>query len=157
GTGAPPLVVRDLARLVTPAGRDAPLRGPALGKVDVLEDAYVLSEHGRITAVGRMRDLGAIQGDVEERDGSGRCAVPGLVDCHTHPAFAGDRVEEFALRAAGASYEDLHEAGGGILSTLRATRAAGEGALHDAVEAHAARMLRHGTTTWEGKSGYGLD
>ena len=61
-----------------------------------------------------------------ELDGRGRCAVPGLVDCHTHACFGGDRVEEFALRAAGASYEELHAAGGGILSTVRATRAAGE-------------------------------
>ena len=73
-----------------------------------------------------MADLGPLDGDVEELDGRGLCAIPGLVDCHTHACFAGDRVEEFALRAAGASYEELHAAGGGILSTVRATRAAGE-------------------------------
>ena len=71
-----------------------------------------------------MRDLPALDGDVDELDGRGHCAIPGLVDCHTHPCFAGDRVEEFSLRAAGASYEELHAAGGGILSTVRATRAA---------------------------------
>jgi imidazolonepropionase len=122
----------------------------------VLEDAYVLCEDGRIVATGAMRDL-ALRADVEEFDGRGLCALPGLVDCHTHPAFGGDRVEEFALRAAGASYEELHAAGGGILSTVRATRAAGEDGLRAAVEQHAAWMLSHGTTTWEGKSGYGLD
>jgi imidazolonepropionase len=94
---------------------------------------------------------------VEELDGRGLCAIPGLVDCHTHPAFGGDRVEEFSLRAGGASYEQLHAAGGGILSTVRATRAAGEDGLRAAVELHAGWMLSHGTTTWEGKSGYGLD
>jgi imidazolonepropionase len=94
---------------------------------------------------------------VEEFDGTGLCAVPGLVDCHTHPAFGGDRVDEFALRAAGASYEELHAAGGGILSTVRATRAAGADGLADAVRKHSAWMLRAGTTTFEGKSGYGLD
>ena len=104
-----------------------------------------------------MADLGPLDGDVTELDGRGLCAVPGLVDCHTHPAFAGDRVEEFALRAAGASYEELHEAGGGILSTVRATREAGESGLAEAVERHRLWMLAAGTTTWEGKSGYGLD
>src|SRR6478736_1818386 len=87
----------------------------------------------------------------------GCCAIPGLVDCHTHPAFGGDRVEEFSLRAAGASYEELHARGGGILSTVRATRAAGEDGLRVAVERHRGWMLAHGTTTFEAKSGYGLD
>ena len=151
------LLVRDLRQVVSPAGRAAPLRGRALGEVDRLDGAYVLCEDGRIAAVGRMRDLRALDGDVEELDGSGLCAVPGLVDCHTHPAFGGDRVEEFSLRAAGASYEELHAAGGGILSTVAATRAAGEDGLRDAVGRHRGWMLRAGTTTWEGKSGYGLD
>ena len=79
------------------------------------------------------------------------------MDCHTHACFAGDRVEEFALRSAGATYEELHAAGGGILSTVRATRAAGEPALREAVERHRDWMLRAGTTTFEAKSGYGLD
>jgi imidazolonepropionase len=151
------LLVRDLAQLVTPAGAEAPLRGRALATVDVLEDAYVLCEDGRIAATGRMRDLAALDGDVEELDGRGRCALPGLVDCHTHACFAGDRVEEFALRAAGAGYEELHAAGGGILSTVRATRSAGEQALGEAVRRHRGWMLGAGTTTFEAKSGYGLD
>jgi imidazolonepropionase len=151
------LLVRDLAQLATPAGRAAPLRGAALGEVDVIEDAFVLCDGGRIDAVGRVRDLPPIDGDVEELDGRGRCAVPGLVDCHTHACFAGDRVEEFALRAGGASYEELHAAGGGILSTVRATRAAGEPRLREAVERHRGWMVRAGTTTFEAKSGYGLD
>ncbi len=125
--------------------------------VDWLDDAYVLCEDGVIAAVGRMRDLPALDGDVVELDGSGHCAIPGLVDCHTHPCFAGDRVEEFSLRAAGASYEELHAEGGGILSTVRATRAASEDELARAVRRHAEWMLRAGTTTFEGKSGYGLD
>src|SRR4029079_2169684 len=84
-----------------------------------------------------------------------RC--PGLVDFHTHACFAGDRVEEFALRAAGATYEELHAAGGGIMATVDATRAAGEAALVAAVRKHRTWMLRAGTTTFESKSGYGLD
>src|SRR5205085_3887973 len=85
------------------------------------------------------------------------CAVPGLVDCHTHACFLGDRVEEFALRAAGASYEELHAAGGGIMSTVRSTRAGSQDDLLEAVRRHRDWMLRAGTTTFEAKSGYGLD
>jgi imidazolonepropionase len=123
----------------------------------VLEDAYVLCRGATVEAVGRMRDLTSLDGDVEELDGRGLCAVPGLVDCHTHACFAGDRVEEFALRAGGATYEELHAAGGGIMATVTATRAAGGTALAEAVRTHRAWMLRAGTTTFESKSGYGLD
>ena len=151
------LLVRDLAQVATPAGRGAPLRGAALGEVDVVEDAFVLCDGDAIASVGRMRDLPPLDGDVVEVDGRGRCAIPGLVDCHTHAAFGGDRVEEFSLRAAGAGYEELHARGGGILSTVRATRAAGEEGLRTAVERHRGWMRGHGTTTFEAKSGYGLD
>ena len=151
------LLIRDLAQLATPAGTDAPLRGDALGTVDLLEDAFVLCDEGRIAAVGRMDALPPLDSEVEEVDGRGLCAIPGLVDCHTHPAFGGDRVEEFSLRAGGAGYEELHAAGGGILSTVRATRAAGERGIAEAVARHSGWMVRGGTTTWEGKSGYGLD
>jgi imidazolonepropionase len=151
------LLVRDLAQVATPAGRGAPLRGQALGEVDVLEDAFVLCRGDSIEAVGRMRDLSPLEGEVVELDGRGRCAVPGLVDCHTHAAFGGDRVEEFSLRAAGAGYEELHARGGGILATVGATRAAGEDGLRAAVVRHRDWMRRHGTTTFEAKSGYGLD
>jgi imidazolonepropionase len=151
------LLVRDLVQVATPAGLDAPLRGPALGDVELIEDAYVLCAGDTIEAIGRMRDLPALDGDVRELDGRGLCAVPGLVDCHTHAAFGGDRVDEFSLRAAGAGYEELHARGGGILSTVRATRAEGEDGLWTIVERHRGWMLRHGTTTFEAKSGYGLD
>jgi imidazolonepropionase len=151
------LLVRDLAQLATPAGLGAPLRGPALGQVELIEDAYVLCVGDTIESVGRMRDLPALDGGVRELDGRGLCAVPGLVDCHTHAAFGGDRVDEFSLRAAGAGYEELHASGGGILSTVRATRAEGEDGLRAIVERHRGWMLRHGTTTFEAKSGYGLD
>jgi imidazolonepropionase len=151
------LLVRDLAQVATSAGARAPLRGAALGEVDVLDDAFVLCAGETIESVGRMRDLPSLDGDVLELDGRGLCAIPGLVDCHTHAAFGGDRVDEFSLRAGGANYEELHAAGGGILSTVRATRAAGEDGLRSAVERHHSWMLSQGTTTFEAKSGYGLD
>jgi imidazolonepropionase len=156
--GAGTLLVRDLAQLATPAAAAvAPARGKALAQVDVVERSFVLCERGRIVACGPMSDLGPLGGDVRELDGSGLCAIPGLVDCHTHPCFLGDRVDEFALRAGGASYEVLHAAGGGILSTVRATRDGDEAELHAAVDRHRLWMLEAGTTTFEGKSGYGLD
>jgi imidazolonepropionase len=155
--GATRLLIRDLAQVASPAGRSAPLRGDAFGSLELVEDAYLLCEDGRIGAVGRMADLPRLAGDVVEIDGRGLSAVPGLVDCHTHACFAGDRVGEFALRAAGASYEQLHAAGGGILSTVRATRGAGEHDLAAVLARHVGWMLRAGTTTFEAKSGYGLD
>jgi imidazolonepropionase len=157
------LLVRDLAQIASPAPASTtgssglPLRGAALRDVRLIEDGYVLIRDGAIEAVGRMRDLPPQPGVVEEIDGRGQSAIPGLVDCHTHPAWGGDRVEEFSLRAAGAGYEELHAAGGGILATVRATRALGEDGLDARLARHAGWMLRDGTTTWEGKSGYGLD
>ena len=153
----PRLLIRDLAQIASPAGRAAPLRGAALAGLDLIDDGYILCEGAEIVGVGQMRELRPLDGELEELDGRGLAAIPGLVDCHTHPAFGGDRVDEFSLRAAGASYEELHAAGGGILSTVRATRAAGEVGLRHAVVRHRDWMLRAGTTTFEGKSGYGLD
>ncbi len=155
--GVSRLLVRDLAQVVTPRGTRSPLRGGGLRDVAVVENAFVLARDGTIEAVGAMRELPAVGGDVDEVDGRGLAAIPGLVDCHTHPAFAGDRANEFALRAAGATYEELLAAGGGILSTTRATRAADPATLDDIVAGHRDAMLAHGTTTFEGKSGYGLD
>jgi imidazolonepropionase len=153
------LLIRDLAQVATAAGAKVPLRGAALREVSVIEDAFVLCDGSKLEGVGRMRELpNLLFGDeFEEIDGRGLSAIPGLIDCHTHPAFAGDRVNEFSLRAAGATYEELLAAGGGILSTTRATRAAGEAELQAIVARHRGWMRAHGTTTFEGKSGYGLD
>jgi imidazolonepropionase len=155
--GSGRLLVRDLAQVATPEASGSPARGAALRAVNVIDDAFVLCEEGRIAAVGPMRELRSLGSDVEELDGRGLSAIPGLVDCHTHGCFAGDRVGEFALRASGATYEELHAAGGGILSTVRATRAANETELAAALALHREWMLQAGTTTFEAKSGYGLD
>jgi len=150
------LLIRDLAQVASPSGSAAPLRGAALRDVTLIEDGYVLCDEGSIVEVGRMRDL-SVSRDAVEIDGRGLSAVPGLVDCHTHACFAGDRVDEFSLRAGGASYEELHARGGGILSTVRATRAASASELADRLAEHVAWMRQAGTTTFEAKSGYGLD
>jgi imidazolonepropionase len=159
GTGRSPprLLIRDLSQVVSPSGYTAPIRGAELRAVDLVEDAFILCENGCIEEVGSMRRLPSLDDDVVELDGRGLSAVPGLVDCHTHACFAGDRVDEFSLRAAGATYEELHAKGGGILSTVRATREAGEAGLAAALSHHRSWMLRAGTTTFEAKSGYGLD
>jgi imidazolonepropionase len=155
----PALLVSHLAQIVSPTEGPAPLRGPDLGTLRVVEDGYVLCDEGRILAAGPMAELArdALPADVAELDGRGRAALPGLVDCHTHACFAGDRAGEFELRSRGATYEELHAAGGGILATLRATRAAGEAGLAELLERHRGWMLAAGTTTFEAKSGYGLD
>ena len=151
------LLIRDLAQVATPGGNEGPLRGESLRDVQVVENGYVLCRDGVVESVGPMRDLTSVPAGAEEIDGRGLSAIPGLVDCHTHACFGGDRVNEFSLRAGGANYEELHAAGGGILSTVRATRAAGADALEQATIRHRGWMRAHGTTTFEGKSGYGLD
>jgi imidazolonepropionase len=153
------LLIHDLEAAVSPKGT-GPLRGRDLGELEVHAPASIEISGERISAVGSPGEVlrnvppGA---DYETVDGRGKAAVPGLVDCHTHAAFLGDRATEFELRSRGASYEELHAAGGGILSTVSATRAGSEEELQSAVGRHLGWMLEHGTTTAEVKSGYGLD
>ena len=152
------LLIRDLAQVATPTGTRGPLRGADLRDVLVIENAYLVCRDGRVESVGPMVELPSdLSSGIEEIDGRGLCAIPGFVDCHTHACFGGDRVNEFSLRAGGASYEELHAAGGGILSTVRETRAADEVELTRITMKHRSWMRSHGTTTFEGKSGYGLD
>jgi imidazolonepropionase len=153
------LLIHDLAAAVTPEGA-GPLRGKAIGALRVHSPASVAIAGDRISAVGQpadvLRELPSGT-DYESVDGRGKVALPGLVDCHTHPAFLGDRAEEFELRSSGATYEEIHASGGGIRSTVAATRAGREEDLRSSVERHLGWMLEHGTTTAEAKSGYGLD
>jgi imidazolonepropionase len=151
------MLIRNVGQLVTAPPGQAPLRGRALADIQVTRDAYILCDGGRIKSVGRTSDIPALPGETEELDVEGAAAVPGLVDCHTHAGFGGDRVDEFSLRAAGATYEELQACGGGILSTVQATRAAGADGIADALARHVAWFTRAGTTTFEAKSGYGLD
>src|SRR6185312_16561591 len=107
-----------------------------LGSVEVHDgDMWIAAYAGEIVAVGHgyeVRERLELDDGAVIIDAPGMVAVPGLIDCHTHACFAGDRVDEFELRAKGASYEEIHAAGGGILSTVRATRAAGESGLREA-------------------------
>ena len=154
---SPSFVLDGLAAAASPAGEKAPLRGGDLGRVDVQAPAAIAVVDGRIAAVGHPDDVRREHGGLEVVDGAGCLALPGFVDCHTHPAFGGDRAAEFDLRAQGADYEQIHAAGGGILATVAATRALGPDGLEAVVARHLGWMAANGTTTVEGKSGYGLD
>ena len=129
-------------------------RAPGLGLV---EDGAVACRDGRIAYVGPTAELpgGWSAADVVELEG--RLVTPGLIDCHTHLVFGGDRANEFEMRRQGATYEQIAAAGGGIVSTVRATRAASDESLERSAADRLDRMIAEGVTTIEIKSGYGLD
>jgi imidazolonepropionase len=130
---------------------------PALPGLGVIERGAVLSDaDGRILHAGPEAGLPATDG-VETIDCEGRWITPGLIDCHTHLVFGGDRAAEFELRLQGASYEEIARAGGGIVSTVAATRAASAETLHDEAARRLGALMAEGVTTVEIKSGYGLD
>ena len=150
--GLPPgdLVVRNIGQLVT----NDPVHG---GRLGIIWDGAVVILGGVIDWVGLDREIPADVGDLPEMDVAGACVIPGFVDAHTHVVFAGDRVDEFAQRLRGATYEEIHAEGGGILSTVGPTRRAALDALVASGRERLAVMLSHGTTTAEVKSGYALD
>jgi imidazolonepropionase len=127
------------------------------GLLGVIEGAAVAIDGGTIAWVGREDDLPVAYNAYEMLSVGGSAVLPGFVDSHTHAVFLGDRSHEFALRLEGATYEELQGSGGGIYSTVRATRSATLGELVDASLPRIARMLANGTTTIEVKTGYGLD
>src|SRR5437773_3661936 len=143
-------------QVCTLTGPDTPRRGPEQARLGIFDDGTVLIKDGKILGVG-LGEMEAYHGPetvvIEARDA---VITPGLVDAHTHLVFAGDRAAEYEQRLAGASYLDIMAAGGGIMSTVRATRAASEDELVDLMRPRLGRMLAHGTTTVEVKSGYGL-
>jgi imidazolonepropionase len=112
---------------------------------------------GRIAWIGARRSLPSGFAAAAEHDGGGRWVTPGLIDCHTHIVYAGNRSDEFEARLNGATYEEIARRGGGILSTVRATRAASEASLLAASRPRIASLLAEGVTTLEIKSGYGLE
>jgi imidazolonepropionase len=130
---------------------------PDRAGLGVVERGAVAAAAGRVAYAGPVADLPSGWDAIERVPLDGRWITPGLIDCHTHLVYAGDRAHEFELRLAGASYEDIARAGGGILSTVKATRAASEDDLVHASLPRLDRLLAEGVTTVEIKSGYGLD
>lgn len=131
----------------------ATMEGPQYGAIP---DGLVAVQDGRIAWAGPRAEAPPFDA-IDRIDGSGGWLTPGLIDCHTHLVYAGNRSAEFEMRLQGATYEDIARAGGGILSTVKATRAASEAHLLDVSRARLATLVAEGVTTVEIKSGYGLD
>lgn len=132
--------------------------GSEMKDIGIIHNAGVLSLSGRIEWVGPMAEWNrTVPDDVAELDADGMVVLPGFVDSHTHMMFAGDRAREFALRSQGATYQQIAEAGGGILNTIKNVRAASKKELKKNTIRYLNTMMKYGTTTVEIKSGYGLD
>jgi len=152
------LAIVNSGQLVTLAGPNRPRVGAELRDLRIVEGATMLIEDDRIVAVGKDADLvSRIDSGTRVLDAEGRCITPGFVDAHTHLVFAGNRADEFERRIGGATYQEIAAAGGGILRTVKRTRAETEDELLKTARRHRDWMLRGGTTTLEAKSGYALE
>jgi imidazolonepropionase len=148
------MLIHSASQLLTLSG--GPQRGPQLGTLNIIEDGAVLIQDEKIIATGKTSDLRPAHRDEPSFDASGCVVMPGFVDPHTHVIWAGDRAAEFEKKMAGAHYLDILAAGGGILSTVNATRAASLESLMAQTRLRLLRMFAHGTTTAEVKTGYAL-
>src|SRR5262245_18951129 len=151
------LAIIGASQLVTLAGPRRPRAGAEMRDLGIINGGAMLIRDGRILQTGARAEIESlIDADCEVIDAAGRVITPGFVDAHTHPVFAGNRADEFEMRAAGKSYQEIAAGGGGIRSTVIKTRAAREDELFAASERYCEWFLRSGTTTVEAKSGYGL-
>ncbi|GAB4418499.1 MAG: imidazolonepropionase [Anaerolineales bacterium] len=148
------MLIHSATQLLTIAG--GPQRGHALGTLGIIENGAVLVREEKIIAVGKTDELRAAYPNEPTLDASGSVVMPGFVDPHTHLIWGGDRAREFEMRLEGAKYLDILAAGGGILSTVRATRTASIESLMAQARPRMMRMFATGTTTAEAKTGYGL-
>jgi imidazolonepropionase len=151
------LAIIGASQLVTLAGPHRPRVGAEMRELAIINDGAMLIRNGRIVQTGARGEIEPlIDADCEVVDAGKRVVMPGFVDAHTHPVFAGNRADEFEMRAAGKSYQEIAASGGGIRSTVLKTRAASEDELFVASRRYSEWFLRGGTTTIEAKSGYGL-
>ena len=152
------LFIRNISQLVTVAAAGQRVKtGLAMRDVGINTDGAVECKEGTITWVGTTAEYsGEIPEDMSVIDARGMVALPGFIDSHTHTVFSGSRENEFALRSAGAAYQEIADAGGGILNTVKSVRTASKRDLKRSARHHLTEMMRHGTTTVEIKSGYGL-
>ena len=148
------MLIHSASQLLTLAG--GPQRGKALGTLGIIEDGAVVIRDERIVAVGKTDELRNAYPDEPSFDANHCVVMPGFVDPHTHVIWAGDRADEFEMKMAGTPYLDILAAGGGILSTVKATRTASMETLIAQTRPRLLRMFRNGTTTAEAKTGYGL-
>src|SRR5882724_2581296 len=148
------LLIANATQIVTVAGA-SPRRGEAMRDLKIVEDGAILIRDHQIEAIGKTAQFEDFS-DIEFINAAGCVVLPGFVDSHTHPIFAGTRENEYEQRIAGATYREIAEKGGGIRSTVRKTRAASEDELFETGLDRVNWFLRHGTTTIEAKSGYGL-
>ncbi|HEY5903952.1 MAG TPA: imidazolonepropionase [Anaerolineales bacterium] len=148
------MLIHSASQLLTLAG--GPQRGRDLGTLGILQNGAVVVRDERIVAVGPTEELRESFPNEPSFDAAGGVLMPGFVDPHTHVIWAGDRANEFEMKMAGAKYLDILAAGGGIISTVRATRTASIESLVAQTRPRLLRMFAHGTTTAEAKTGYGL-
>ena len=151
------LLVHSAAQVVTCASPTDPKRQADMADVGLIAEGAIAVHNGKIVAIGPSVELRATYTAQQMLDASGRAVCPAFVDPHTHVVYGGDRVGEFELRVKGADYMEIMAAGGGIVSTMRHTRAASEAELVEAARKRLDEMLSLGSTTIEIKSGYGLD
>ena len=156
-----PVWIQHAAQLATIAGKNGPRKRGEMSEIGIIEDGSVWIEDGVIVAIGTTEELKGEFGDraseAEIIDATGRLVTPGLVDPHTHVVYGGSREREFEMRLEGATYMEIMNAGGGIHATTRMTREASEDELVEQSSRRLDSFLKHGVTTVEGKSGYGLD
>jgi imidazolonepropionase len=153
----PSLAVLHASQLVTLAGPPRARRGKELSELGIIPDGAFVAAGGKITHVGESAEIKKLcDGETEVVDARGCLVLPGFVDAHTHLVFAGNRLDDFEARARGETYEQIAKRGGGIQTTVRATRAASEDELYALAKKRASWFLRNGTTMVEAKSGYGL-
>jgi imidazolonepropionase len=151
------LLITHASQLVTLSGPARARIGTEMGKLAIVQDGALLVRGGRIAAVGTSSEIEKhADANAERLDAAGRVVMPGFVDAHTHPVFAGTREDEYEMRTQGLSYQEIAAQGGGIRSTVRKTRAASEQELFEMALPRVRWLLEHGTTTIEAKSGYGL-
>lgn len=150
------LVVLHASQLITLAGPKRARVGSQLSELAVVHDGGMLVHDGVIVAIGSSAEIEKNAGDSDIIDARGRVVLPGFIDAHAHPLFAGNRLADFERRARGETYEQIAAGGGGIWSTVEKTRAATETELLNQAKRHANWFLKCGTTTVEAKSGYGL-
>lgn len=157
------LLIKNISQLVTCSNKEnIPKKGIAQSDIGLLTNQNIISDKGKIKFLGGHSALKKYLSvkkikNISEIDASGKTVMPGFVDSHTHFVFAGSRANEYEMRIKGSTYEEIAKAGGGIISTVKAVRSSSEKKLKDIANKRLYNFVKHGTTTLEGKSGYGLD